>query len=74
MALRFLADILQKTPTVVQLTHRGILSVSGSQAPEFLNGLLSASVSKGPLYSAFLHAQACSDVFVTIVDSTIVLG
>ena len=64
MALRFLVNLLRKTPTIVQLTHRGVLSVSGSQAPEFLNGLLSTSVSKGPLYSAFLHAQACSDIYM----------
>lgn len=66
MALRFLVNLLRKTPTIVQLTHRGVLSVSGSQAPEFLNGLLSTSVSKGPLYSAFLHAQGrvLYDVFL----------
>ncbi|KXN83689.1 Putative transferase CAF17, mitochondrial [Leucoagaricus sp. SymC.cos] len=60
MAPGFLANILRKTPTIAQLTNRGVLSVSGSQAPEFLHGLLSTSVPsppKGPLYSAFLHAQ-----------------
>ncbi|KAF5364082.1 hypothetical protein D9756_000688 [Leucocoprinus leucothites] len=69
MAPGFLANILRKTPTVAQLASRGVLSVSGSQAPEFLNGLLSTSVPsppKGPFYSAFLHAQGrvMYDVFL----------
>ncbi|KAJ3572456.1 hypothetical protein NP233_g3064 [Leucocoprinus birnbaumii] len=69
MGPSFLANVLRKTPTIAKLANRGVLSVSGSQASEFLNGLLSTSVSnppKGPFYSAFLHAQGrvMYDVFL----------
>ncbi|EKM80344.1 hypothetical protein AGABI1DRAFT_38285 [Agaricus bisporus var. burnettii JB137-S8] len=65
----FLSNVLRKTPTIARLANRGVLSVSGSQAPEFLHGLLSTQVSdppKGPFYSAFLHAQGrvMYDVFL----------
>lgn len=54
---------------IVRLQNRGLISVSGSQAAEFLNGLLSTSVttqSFGSFYSSFLHAQGrvICDVFI----------
>ncbi|KAF9452490.1 Aminomethyltransferase folate-binding domain-containing protein [Macrolepiota fuliginosa MF-IS2] len=69
MAPGFLSNLLRKTPTIAKLSNRGVLSVSGSQASEFLNGLLSTSVPNppsGPFFSAFLHAQGrvMYDVFL----------
>jgi hypothetical protein len=52
--------LLRTTPTVVRLKNRALISVSGSQAAEFLNGLLSTAVTTqahGSFYSSFLHAQ-----------------
>ncbi|KAI9448314.1 Aminomethyltransferase folate-binding domain-containing protein [Lactarius indigo] len=52
--------LMRATPTIVRLQNRGLISVSGSQAAEFLNGLLSTAVtaqSFGSFYSSFLHAQ-----------------
>jgi folate-binding Fe-S cluster repair protein YgfZ len=52
--------LVRATPTIVRLQNRALISVSGSQAAEFLNGLLSSTVTNQPyrsFYSAFLHAQ-----------------
>lgn len=55
-----LPDLLQllarRTPTVAPVARRALLSISGSDTPVFLNGVLSTQV-KGPHYTAFLHAQ-----------------
>ncbi|KAJ7744507.1 Aminomethyltransferase folate-binding domain-containing protein [Mycena maculata] len=63
-----LQGLIQKIPTVARIPHRSVLSLAGSQAPEFLNGILSTLVhsSPRPFYSAFLHAQGrvLYDVFV----------
>ena len=55
--------LIRATPTIVRLQNRALISVSGSQAAEFLNGLLSTAVPTQPyrpFYSAFLHAQVSS--------------
>jgi len=47
----------------VRLQNRALISVSGSQAAEFLNGLLSSAVTAQPyrsFFSSFLHAQVSS--------------
>ncbi|KAI0269266.1 hypothetical protein BC834DRAFT_820528 [Gloeopeniophorella convolvens] len=52
--------LVRATPTAVRLQNRAIISVTGSQAAEFLNGLLSSAVttpSRGSFFSSFLHAQ-----------------
>lgn len=56
-----LRPILRNTPTLAPVPNRSAMSISGSQAGIFLNGMLSSAVHepmKGPLYSSFLHAQA----------------
>ncbi|KAJ7179188.1 Aminomethyltransferase folate-binding domain-containing protein [Mycena filopes] len=59
---------LPKIPTVARVPHRSVLSLAGSQASEFLNGIISTQVhaSPRPFYSAFLHAQGriLYDIFV----------
>lgn len=55
-----LRSLVRSTPTVAPVPHRAIISVTGSQAAEFLNGLTAASVPGHPqshFYSTFLHAQ-----------------
>lgn len=57
-----LRSLLRTTPTVAPVPHRAVLSITGSQAAEFLNGLTAASLPRHPhshFYSAFLHAQVC---------------
>jgi hypothetical protein len=52
--------LVRAIPTIVRLQNRALISVSGSQAAEFLNGLLSSAVTNQPyrsFYSSFLHAQ-----------------
>ncbi|KAH9007105.1 Aminomethyltransferase folate-binding domain-containing protein [Lactarius hatsudake] len=61
--------LMRATPTIVRLQNRGLIFVSGSQAAEFLNGLISTAVttqSLGSFYSSFLHAQGrvLYDVFI----------
>ncbi|KAJ7638754.1 Aminomethyltransferase folate-binding domain-containing protein [Roridomyces roridus] len=60
--------LIQKIPTVARVPHRSVLSLTGSQASEFLNGILSTLVHSPPrpFYSAFLHAQGrvLYDIFV----------
>ncbi|KAI0722962.1 Aminomethyltransferase folate-binding domain-containing protein [Earliella scabrosa] len=64
-----LRSLVRSTPTVAPVPHRAIISVTGSQAAEFLNGLTAASVPGHPhshFYSAFLHAQGrvLHDIFL----------
>ncbi|KAJ7667956.1 Aminomethyltransferase folate-binding domain-containing protein [Mycena polygramma] len=63
-----LRPLIPKIPTVARVPHRSVLSLAGSQASEFLNGILSTQVHTPPrpFYSAFLHAQGrvLYDVFV----------
>ncbi|KAJ7276332.1 Aminomethyltransferase folate-binding domain-containing protein [Mycena haematopus] len=63
-----LRPLIPKTPTIARVPHRSVLSLAGSQASEFLNGILSTQVHTPPrpFYSAFLHAQGrvLYDVFV----------
>ncbi|KAJ7179929.1 Aminomethyltransferase folate-binding domain-containing protein [Mycena crocata] len=63
-----LRPLVQKIPTLARVPHRSVISLAGSQASEFLNGLLSTLVQgpPRPFYSAFLHAQGrvLYDVFV----------
>ncbi|KAI9001256.1 Aminomethyltransferase folate-binding domain-containing protein [Trametes punicea] len=64
-----LRALVRKTPTVAPVPHRGVISITGSQAAEFLNGLTAASVPAHPqshFYSAFLHAQGrvLHDIFI----------
>ncbi|KAI9510448.1 Aminomethyltransferase folate-binding domain-containing protein [Russula earlei] len=61
--------LVRAIPTTVRLHNRALVSVSGSQAAEFLNGLISTAVTTPPhrsFYSSFLHAQGrvIYDVFV----------
>ncbi|KAF6762679.1 mitochondrial protein [Ephemerocybe angulata] len=48
--------LLHRAPTVAQVANRALLSVTGTDANTFLNGVLSTPV-KGPHYTAFLHSQ-----------------
>lgn len=55
--------LVRATPTIVRLQNRALISVSGSQAAEFLNGLISTAVTTEPhrsFYSSFLNAQVSS--------------
>jgi folate-binding Fe-S cluster repair protein YgfZ len=54
-----LRSLLRHTPSLAPVPHRAVLSVTGSQASEFLQGVVSASVTSPPKpgYSALLHAQ-----------------
>ncbi|KJA30136.1 hypothetical protein HYPSUDRAFT_263403 [Hypholoma sublateritium FD-334 SS-4] len=51
--------LLRATPSIAPISHRGILSINGSQSTEFLNGLVASSVRKPPQsqFSAILHPQ-----------------
>lgn len=56
-----LQPLLRQVPTVAQVPNRAVLAVVGSQASEFLNGILASAIHepiKGPRFSTFLHAQA----------------
>src|ERR1700728_4728943 len=55
------SNLLRLIPTTAPVAHRAILDLRGSQASQFLNGILATVVHatpKGPFFSAFLHAQA----------------
>jgi folate-binding Fe-S cluster repair protein YgfZ len=52
-----LRTLLRTIPTLAPVSNRAVLSVSGSQAAEFLNGLLACSVQGKQTYGTFLHAQ-----------------
>ncbi|TFK28801.1 mitochondrial protein [Coprinopsis marcescibilis] len=58
-------SLLRKTPTLAPVANRALISVSGSDANVFLNGILTSQV-KPPQFSAFLHAQGrvLYDVFI----------
>lgn len=58
--------LLRTTPSVAPVPHRTVLSVSGSDATTFLDGLLATSLKGKQSYSAFLHAQGrvIYDVFL----------
>ncbi|KAH0840006.1 hypothetical protein J3R83DRAFT_968 [Lanmaoa asiatica] len=61
-----LRALLRSTPSLAPIPHRAVLAVSGSDATQFLNGLLANSVQGHPSYAAFLHAQGrvLHDVFL----------
>ncbi|KAJ3800402.1 Aminomethyltransferase folate-binding domain-containing protein [Lentinula aff. detonsa] len=67
-------NILRRDPSVARLNSKSLLSVSGSQAPEFLHGILSSAVptSTRPFFSAILNAQGrvLYDLFVFSDHST----
>ncbi|KAF8842303.1 Aminomethyltransferase folate-binding domain-containing protein [Paxillus ammoniavirescens] len=68
-----LRTLIRTTPTVAPITNRAVLSVSGSDATQFLNGLLANSVEGRQTYGAFLHAQGrvLHDIFLyTSASST----
>ncbi|KAJ3485042.1 hypothetical protein NLI96_g5233 [Meripilus lineatus] len=53
-------SLLRRTPTVAPIPHRSLIAVTGSQASQFLNGIVSCPVSGPPNrhhFTAFLHAQ-----------------
>ena len=58
-----LRALVREIPTVSPLPNRAFISVTGSQAGEFLNGLTAGHVptipSRAHVYTAFLHAQVC---------------
>ncbi|EMD40958.1 hypothetical protein CERSUDRAFT_103327 [Gelatoporia subvermispora B] len=69
-----LRALVRDTPTIAPIQHRAILSVTGSQAGEFLNGLIASSIPESPqshFFSTFLHAQGrvLYDVFVYALPS-----
>jgi hypothetical protein len=52
--------LIRTTPSLAPVPHRALISLSGAHADEFLNGIIATSVPhppRGPLFSAFLHAQ-----------------
>lgn len=57
-----LRSLVRTTPTIAPVPHRALLSVTGSQAKEFLSGIVASTVPPSPdyhFYTAFLHAQVC---------------
>ncbi|KAF5369824.1 hypothetical protein D9758_001114 [Tetrapyrgos nigripes] len=62
-------SLLPSVPSIARLPSRSVLAVAGSQAPEFLNGVLAFAVpqdSPRPFFSAILNAQGrvLYDLFV----------
>jgi hypothetical protein len=64
MARPIVRNLIRNIPTVSPVPHRSVLSLAGSQAPEFLNGIIASSVLNNstsgpylPMFSTFLHAQ-----------------
>lgn len=52
--------LVRNAPTVAPIPHRAVLSVTGSQAGEFLNGLITSPIPTDPqahFFTTFLHAQ-----------------
>lgn len=61
--------LVRTTPSVAPLANRAVLSVTGAQAVDFLNGLVSSSIpasaTQSPhFYTSFLHAQASRPLFL----------
>ncbi|KAL0577708.1 ccr4 associated factor [Marasmius crinis-equi] len=55
-----LRSLVSNAPSVTRIPSRAVLSITGSQASEFLNGMLSSSIPdapKRPFFSAILNAQ-----------------
>lgn len=52
-----LRALLRTTPTVAPVANRTVLAVSGSDATQFLNGLLAITIQGRQCYGTFLHAQ-----------------
>ncbi|KAH9947278.1 Aminomethyltransferase folate-binding domain-containing protein [Amylocystis lapponica] len=53
--------LVRNVPTVSKIPNRSVLSVTGSQTAEFLNGVIASSIpedTRSHFFSAFLHAQA----------------
>ncbi|THV08625.1 Aminomethyltransferase folate-binding domain-containing protein [Dendrothele bispora CBS 962.96] len=58
--MSLLRSLVISTPSIAKLPARSILSVAGSQAPEFLNGVLASAIPKvphRPFFAAILNAQ-----------------
>ncbi|KAI4526092.1 Aminomethyltransferase folate-binding domain-containing protein [Schizophyllum commune Loenen D] len=75
MSLAPLRALIYYVPTVAPVANRALLAVTGSQAVEFLNGLVASEVHAPhkPFYTAFLHPQGrvLHDAFVyTTTDPT----
>ncbi|KAL1739231.1 hypothetical protein HDZ31DRAFT_69155 [Schizophyllum fasciatum] len=75
MSLAPLRALIYYVPTVAPVANRALLAVTGSQAVEFLNGLVASEVQAPhkPFYTAFLHPQGrvIHDTFVyTTTDAT----
>ena len=62
MSLAPLRALIYYVPTVAPVANRALLAVTGSQAVEFLNGLVASEVHAPhkPFYTAFLHPQVRS--------------
>jgi len=53
-------SLARSTPTIAPISHRALLSITGTQASEFLSGIVASSAPPSPdchFYTAFLHAQ-----------------
>ncbi|EKM59706.1 uncharacterized protein PHACADRAFT_114810 [Phanerochaete carnosa HHB-10118-sp] len=57
-----LRALVRSTPTTARVPNRAVLSVTGSQAAEFLNGIVASTVPQpdAHFFTAFLQAQACA--------------
>ncbi|KAL6306687.1 Aminomethyltransferase folate-binding domain-containing protein [Sparassis latifolia] len=69
MLPRSVRALVRNVPTIAPIPQRSILSVTGSHAAEFLNGIVASAIPKSPqnhFFSAFLHAQGrvLYDVFI----------
>ncbi len=53
------SSVLRAAPRLARVPHRSFLSLFGSQAPEFLNGVLATSIRepRRPGFSTVLNAQ-----------------
>lgn len=63
--------LLRTTPSVARVPDRALAYVYGSQATEFLNGILASTVPnppRGPFFSGFLHAQVFRQIVVIIIN------
>lgn len=63
-------SLVRTSPSVARVADRAVLSVTGSQAGDFLNGIVSSSTAASAthlpahFYTAFLHAQASPRLFL----------